>query len=98
MVKLFSFFICFVWVLEEKKLQIMIKLRKPCIAIVWAVFETFGPGAIQEIFVPHKKPRPIGIVSILNVAERSLFREVVYILVLCIVEYAEVKAPVQIIQ
>ena len=44
------------------------------------------------------KPIPIDIVRMLNVADRSFFCEVVYIIELCIVEYAEVKAPVQIIK
>ena len=44
------------------------------------------------------KPIPIEIVRMLNVADRSLLCEVVYIRELCTVEYAEVKAPVQIIK
>ena len=44
------------------------------------------------------KPMPIDIVRMLNVADRRLFCEVVYIMELCMVEYAEVKAPVKIIK
>ena len=67
-------------------------------AIVWAVSETLEFWAIHDVFVPPMKPMPIDIVRMLNVADRSLFCEVVYIMELCMVEYAEVKAPVQIIK
>ena len=67
-------------------------------AIVSAVSETLEFRAIHDVFVPPMKPMPIDIVRTLNVADRRLFCEVVYIMELCMVEYAEVKAPVQIIK
>ena len=83
---------------KSKKLVIKAKLKKPWMVIVQAVSETFAFWAIHDIFMGPMKPIPIDIVRVLNVADLSLFCEVVYIMELCMVEYAEVKAPVQIIK
>ena len=83
---------------KSKKLVIKAKLEKPWMAIVRAVPETFASWAIHDIFVRPMKPIPIDIVRVLNVADLSLFCEAVYVMELCMVEYAEVKAPVQIIK
>ena len=84
--------------IKSKKLQTNAKLKKPWMAIVWAVSEALESWAIHDVFAPPMKPIPIDIVKKLNVADRSFFCEVLYIMELCIVEYAEVRAPVQIIK